>query len=45
MSLGFAVGPWAGTAVLDRFGGNTLWLGCFALGMVATAMMLRLPEE
>jgi MFS family permease len=45
MSLGFAVGPWAGTAVLERFGGNTLWLGCFVLGTVATAMMLRLPEE
>jgi len=45
MSLGFAVGPWAGTAVLERFGGNTLWLGCFALGIAATAMMLRLPEE
>jgi predicted MFS family arabinose efflux permease len=45
MSLGFAVGPWAGTAVLERFGGNTLWLGCFALGIAATAMMLRLPED
>jgi MFS family permease len=45
MSLGFAVGPWAGTAVLERFGGNTLWLGCLALGLAATAMMLRLPEE
>jgi MFS family permease len=45
MSLGFAVGPWAGTAVLERFGGNTLWLSCLALGLAATAMMLRLPEE
>jgi MFS family permease len=45
MSLGFAVGPWAGTAVLDRFGGRTLWLGAFGFGLVATAMMLRLPEE
>jgi predicted MFS family arabinose efflux permease len=45
MNLGFAVGPWAGTAVLDRFGGKTLWLGAFALGLVATAMMMRLPDE
>lgn len=45
MSLGFAIGPWAGTAVLQRFGGTTLWLGCLALGLVATGMMLRLPEE
>jgi MFS family permease len=45
MSLGFAVGPWAGTAVLQRFGGTTLRLGCLALGLVATGMMLRLPEE
>jgi MFS family permease len=45
MSLGFAVGPWAGTAVLERFGGRTLWLGCLALGLGSTGMMLRLPEE
>jgi hypothetical protein len=31
--------------VLQRFGGTTLWLGCLALGLVATGMMLRLPEE
>ena len=45
ISLGFAVGPWAGTAVLERFGSKTLWLGCFALGIGAAAMMLRLKEE
>ena len=45
MNLGFAVGPWAGTTVLDRFGGKTLWLGAFALGLVATAMMMRLTDE
>jgi predicted MFS family arabinose efflux permease len=45
MNLSMAVGLWAGTAVLDRFGGRTLWLASFALGLVATAMMLRLPEE
>jgi MFS family permease len=45
MSLAFAVAPWAGTAVLDKFGGRTLWLASFALGLLATAMMLRLKEE
>ena len=45
MNLSMAVGMWAGTAVLDRFGARTLWLGAFALGLIATAMMLRLKEE
>ena len=45
MSLAFAIGPWAGTTVLDEFEGRTLWLGCFALGLVGTAMMLRLRDE
>jgi predicted MFS family arabinose efflux permease len=45
MSLAFAVGPWAGTAVLEKFGGKTLWLASFALGLLGTAMMLRLKEE
>ncbi|MGH9364436.1 MAG: MDR family MFS transporter [Thermoanaerobaculia bacterium] len=43
-SLAFAVGPWAGTLVLDRFGGRVLWVGTFLLGLLAAAMMLRLPE-
>jgi MFS family permease len=45
MSLAFAVGPWAGTAVLSKFGGRTLWLASFGLGLLATAMMLRLPDD
>jgi MFS family permease len=45
ISLAFALGPLAGTAVLEKFGGRTLWLASFALGLLATAMMLRLPEE
>lgn len=45
MSLAFAIGPWAGTAVLDRFGSATLWGGSFVLGLVGTAMMLRIREE
>jgi MFS family permease len=45
MSLAFAIGPWAGTAVLGAFGGKTLWLGAFAIGLVSTVMMLRLPDD
>ncbi|HEV8231852.1 MAG TPA: MFS transporter, partial [Thermoanaerobaculia bacterium] len=45
ISLGFAIGPLVGTTVLERFGGRALWLAALALGLAATAMMLRLPEE
>ncbi|HZI65567.1 MAG TPA: MFS transporter [Thermoanaerobaculia bacterium] len=45
MSLAFAIGPWAGTAVLGAFGGKTLWLGAFAVGLVSTGMMLRMPDN
>jgi MFS family permease len=45
MSLAFAIGPWAGTAVLGAFGGKVLWLGAFAIGLVSTVMMLRLPDD
>jgi MFS family permease len=45
ISLGFAIGPLVGTAVLERFGGRALWLAALALGLAATAMMLRLPDE
>jgi MFS family permease len=45
MNLSMAVGLWAGSAVLDRFGGRTLWLGAFVFGLIAAAMMLRLPDE
>ena len=43
-SLAFAIGPWAGTVVLERFGARTLWASTFALGLLAAAMFLRLPE-
>ncbi len=44
MGLAFAVGPWAGTAVLQRFGGKTVWIGALLCGLVAAAMMARLEE-
>jgi predicted MFS family arabinose efflux permease len=43
-SVAFAIGPWAGTAVLDRLGARTLWGSTFVLGLLAGAMFLRLPE-
>ncbi len=43
-SLSFALGPWAGTLVLDRFGGKVLWGGAFLLGLAAAAMLSRLRE-
>lgn len=43
-SVAFAIGPWAGTAVLDRFGARTLWASTFVLGLLAAAVFLRLPE-
>ena len=43
-SIAFAVGPWAGTAVLERLGARTLWGIVFLLGVVAAAILLRVPE-
>lgn len=43
-SLAFAVGPWAGTAVLERLGARPLWGFTFLLGLVAAALLLRVPE-
>jgi len=43
-SVAFAVGPWAGTVVLERSGARVLWGLTFLLGAIAAAMFLRLPE-
>ena len=43
-SVAFAIGPWAGTVVLERLGALTLWSLTFVLGLIAAAMFLRLPE-
>jgi MFS family permease len=44
MSLAFALGPLAGTAMLEKFGGRALWVACFAFGLAGTTMLLRLKE-
>jgi predicted MFS family arabinose efflux permease len=38
-SLALLIGPWAGTAVLERFGGTTLWLGAFIVGLIGAAVL------
>jgi predicted MFS family arabinose efflux permease len=43
-SVAFAIGPWAGTIVLERLGARVLWGSTFVLGLIAAAMFLRLPE-
>jgi predicted MFS family arabinose efflux permease len=43
-SVAFAIGPWAGTVVLERLGARILWSLTFVLGLIAAAMFLRLPE-
>jgi predicted MFS family arabinose efflux permease len=43
-SAAFAIGPWAGTIVIERFGARVLWGMTFLLGLIAAAMFVRLPE-
>jgi predicted MFS family arabinose efflux permease len=48
--LAFAVAPWAGTTVLDRFGGQAVWAATAVCGVAATAVIARAvtssrPEE
>ena len=42
--VAFAVGPWLGTVVLERFGRVTLWAGCFVAAALAAAALARLPS-
>jgi predicted MFS family arabinose efflux permease len=39
--VAFAVGPWAGTATYDAFGGTALWVATLALGALSAAMLSR----
>lgn len=41
--LSFSIGPWLGTAVLDRFGATSLWVGCAAIGVFSSIAMAFLP--
>jgi MFS family permease len=44
-SFAFMVGPWLGTEVLEHLGSFNLWIGCLVLGLISTAMMLKLKGK
>jgi MFS family permease len=43
-SIAFAIAPWLGTEVLERFGGTTLWTASFIGGCLSAAIMLLLKS-
>jgi MFS family permease len=43
-AIAFATGPWAGTAVLARWGPAVLWGACFVAAGLAAVMLARLAE-
>ncbi len=44
-SVAFAVGPWVGAVVYEKFGGRTLWAASFVTGCIAALMMTRLRSK
>ena len=40
-NLAFAIGPWAGTVVLERWGGPVLWGGAFLAALVSAVLLPR----
>jgi len=40
-SVGFALGPWLGTLLLDSRGATVLWVSMFALGTVSAGLLAR----
>jgi MFS family permease len=44
-SIAFAVAPWVGTIMLQRFGASTLWATAFIGGCLSAAMMLMLRTK
>ena len=42
--IAFAIGPWLGTLVLERYGRVALWSGCFVAAALAAASLARLPS-
>jgi len=43
-SLAILIGPWAGTIILDRFGGTTLWCAALGVGLLG-ALVLAFTEQ
>ena len=46
-SIALAVGPWLGTAVMERFGPSAVWVGTFVCGLITAGMTwyLRVEEQ
>ena len=44
-SLAFSIGPWIGMAILEAFGAQILWLCTFALGIIASVLMMSLLKH
>jgi len=40
-NLAFAIGPWAGTVVLERWGGPALWAGAFLAALLSAILLSR----
>lgn len=40
-NLAFAIGPWAGTVLLETWGGPTLWTGTFLAGLLSAILLSR----
>ncbi len=40
--IAFAVAPWLGTAVMQRFGSQTLWLASLGFGLLSAVLLLRI---
>ena len=40
----FAIGPWLGTVLYERYGGDVLWAVMFAFGLASTALMMKVPS-
>lgn len=43
-AFAFAIGPWAGTLLLDGYGGPVLWGTCLVVGMLSAAMFWRIDN-
>lgn len=43
-SVAFALGPWLGTVVMDRFGPGALWTSCLAGGALSAAVLGLAPS-
>jgi MFS family permease len=43
--IAFALAPLLGTAVMQRFGSQTLWLASLAFGLISAVLLLRIEDK